>query len=177
MTTNQNEQNYVNQILYSAAGAASNAIGPFSSWLLAGFGGAFAFILGNMNSAGQYISIVSLRISIILFIFALIAGLFEKMAGALIIAGVKSFDAGSQIGKLFTNIEINQAVVISEVEKTIFKPIKLLFRRTIEKANAGDRLVMARFYSRLAQIQMIMVLIEFILCTIAAVVIVAGLKI
>jgi len=145
----------------------------FSSWLLAGFGAAFALILSNIESVSNFISIDSIRKGVFLFLIALAAGVLQRWIGAGVRAGFFSGSNGESLGKeLHEGIDFS--VVLKEVEKATFYPQRWLVAWSFKKIQDGDYAVSGRILAKMAQIQGWLVIIQAALVIYSIVVLING---
>lgn len=87
------------KMLSLGAIAVNSSLEKFSSWMLAGFGAAFALILTNIESVSKFIEISCLKTGITLYLVALAAGVIQRYLGTSINSGTMFSNELEQLGE------------------------------------------------------------------------------
>jgi len=165
------------QLLILATQRVSASFDTFSGWLAAGFGAALALFIANLDTVSKFASLSSLKCASFLFLVSAALAVIDKLLAAFIAAGTTAAIEGAALGKDLgeRDIEIDIPRFFSETEKALFWPGSLFARRVFEKAQSGDFAGPGRMYTKVAQAQAFVVIIQAFLSLAAAVVIVRGL--
>jgi hypothetical protein len=177
---NQSEKAIAATLILEAVGKASAMLDSFSGWLLGGFAAAVALLIAQLSSLTKYISLSTIRGCLVLFIISVITALIQKYISSAIQAASQSATAARDIlvKEPFSNFvpSLRLDVFLSEVERAIFFPVRLLVRRSFEKIRQGDLTAGAINFARWAQIQGYLVLFQSILLLGAILTILLSLK-
>lgn len=171
---NINEGIMLGKMLSLMAIAVNTSLEKFSSWMLAGFGAAFALILTNIESVSKFVDIGCLKTGITLYLVALAAGVIQRWLGASINSGTMFSNEQEQLGADAPE-GINFENILSEVENVSFYPQKWLIRWQFNKLRAGDFAVAGKMLAKMAQIQGFLVLLQGALVISSIVVVLNGL--
>jgi len=165
------------QLLILATQRVSASFDSFSGWLAAGFGAALALFIANLDTVSKFASVSSLKYASFLFLLSVVLSVIDKMLAAFIAAGTTAAIEGAALGKDLgeRGIEIDISKFFSETKRALFWPGSLFARRAFAKTQVGDFAGPGRMYSKVAQVQAFVVIIQAILSLAAAVVIVRGL--
>ena len=171
------EKFFASTLLTLGAGKSSAAVDSFSGWLLAGFAAVLTFLLGNLDSLGAYLPIITVRDSAYIFVAAIVPAVLAKIISVVVVGASEAAALGREIGKAFADqgIELDLPVALRECEKAFFPPMNRLIKRSFKKVEHGDLAASARGLTKWAQVQTILVLIEVLLIMWAAIVLVRGL--
>ena len=152
---NLHEQVFVSTMLHEMNGTASSVLDSFSGWLLGGFGAASALLVSQYDSISKHIDPQTIHRFLILFLWALIIGIFQKYLAMLIASSSKSSATGREMGNkaAANSTPLNFEIIFSEMEKSIIPPGRWFVRRSFEKAKNGDLISGARNFTRLMQLQ------------------------
>jgi hypothetical protein len=161
---NIHEKVVVNSILFEAVGKASATIDSFSNWLLAGFGAAITFLLGNLKSLPSQLPGTSLRYCAYLFFGVLVIGILEKILATVVASASAGATIGREIGNKISEkgIELQPTVIFRESERAILPPMRWFVSRSFKKVAAGDITAAARSFTVVAQIQGILVAVQVV---------------
>ena len=101
------------------------------------------------------------------------------MLASFIAAGTAAATEGAALGKDLAEcqVQINVATFFAETEKALFWPGSWFARRAFAKAQSGDFAGPGRMYTKAAQFQALIVIIQAVLSLVAAVIIVRGLAV
>lgn len=167
------------QVLILATQRVSASFDTFSGWLAAGFGAALALFIANLDTVSKFVSLSSLKCASFLFIISAALAVIDKLLAALIAAGTIAAIEGAALGKDLVEggLEIDIPTLFSETEKALFWPGSLFARRAFAKVQTGDFAMTGRMYTKVAQVQTFVVIIQAVLSLAAAVVIVRGLAV
>ena len=167
------------RILSMGAGRASAALDHISSWLLSGFGAAFALLFANIDAVSRHIDLGSLRIGLRLFLGALILGVISKYLSAIVVAGAEAAAHGNAMGReiMDQKLEINVDTFFEESKRAVYWPVRIMVESTFEKASSGDFAVAGRVNAKIAQIQGFMIVAEVLIAVASAVVLSHGMTV
>lgn len=170
---------FAGQILNIATQKVSSSFDTFSGWLVAGFGAALTLFIANLDTVSKFASLASIKSASFFFLASALLAVIDKLLASFVAAGTAAAIEGAALGKDIAEreIEIDVARLFFETEKALFWPGKLLARRALSKAQSGDFAGPARLYTKVAQLQVLIVLIQAILSLIVAVVIVRGIAV
>lgn len=166
-------------VLILATQRVSASFDTFSGWLAAGFGAALALFIANLDTVSKFASLSSLKCASFLFLVSAALAVIEKLLAALIAAGTIAAIEGAALGRdlVERDLEIDITTFFSETEKALFWPGSLFARRAFAKAQLGDFARSGRMYTKVAQVQTFVVIIQAVLSLAAAAVIVRGLAV
>ncbi|PMR89097.1 hypothetical protein [Xanthomonas arboricola] len=167
------------QLLILATQRVSTSFDTFSGWLAAGFGAALALFIANLDTVSKFSSLSSIKCASILFLVSALLAVIDKLLAAFIAAGTTAATEGAAFGKDLAQreIEFDVTTFFAETEKALFWPASLFARRAFTKAKSGDFAGPGRMYTKVAQIQALVVVTQAILSLAAAVAIVSGLAV
>lgn len=167
------------QLLILATQRVSASFDTFSGWLVAGFGAALALFIANLDTVSKFASLSSLKFASFLFLVSAALAVIDKLLAALIAAGTTAAVEGAALGKDLEErgIEVDISRLFSETERALLWPGSLFARRAFAKAQSGDFAGPGRMYTKVAQVQAIVVIIQAVLSLAAAGVIVRGLAV
>jgi hypothetical protein len=167
------------QLLTLAAQKSSSTLDIFSGWLLGGFGAGFAFLLANLDSITQFLSLSSLKFGASLFLLSAALAVTEKLIASFVASGTGSGIEGGEIGKQLAKdkVEFDHTILFREIEKALPWPGSRFAKRAFEKAQAGDFAVMSRVFIKASLLQGLVVLGQAALSLAAATVVVYGLAV
>lgn len=159
------------RLLSTGAAHISKNIDSFCSWLLMGVGAAYALILANFASLTELVAPRALQISLLLLLAAIILGVIQRWLAAIVATSTAAGEKAEQIGKELSerNIPIDFKIVFREMERGIYYPTKLIFKRSVDKAMSGDFSAAGRFAAAFSQIQswLAFLLVSFVVAAIA----------
>jgi hypothetical protein len=167
------------RLLTLGAGRASAALDQFSSWLLSGFGAAFALLLANIDPVSKHLAIASLRCALILFLVCLLLGVLSRLLAAVVAAGAGAAGEAESMGRDLAEaeIEVNFKTVFREAEKATYWPIRIAVASSFKKVEQGDFAASGRLQAKMAQAHSVLVFIEVILACGATLVLALGLAV
>jgi hypothetical protein len=170
---------FAGQLLIVATQRVSSSFDAFSGWLAAGFGAALALFIANLDSVSTFVSPSSIKLAAFFFLASGVLAVVAKLLAAFVAAGTTAAIEGAKLGRDLAEreVEIDFARFFAETEKALFWPAKLFARRAFAKAQAGDFAKPGRMYTKVAQFQALVVLIQVVLSLVAAVVIVRGISV
>ena len=180
MTPSETQANILaDQLLIVATQKVSNSFDTFSGWLATGFGAAFALFLANLGSISKFVTIGSIKCAALLFLASAVLAVIAKLLASFIAAGTAAAIEGAALGKDLAErqVQIDVAMFFAETEKALFWPGSWFARKAFAKAQSGDFAGPGRMYTKVAQSQALIVVIQAVLSLIAAVVIVRGLAV
>lgn len=167
------------RLLSLGAGRASAALDQFSSWLLSGFGAAFALLFANIDVVSKHVAVTSLRTGLMLFLCALVAGVVAKFLSSIVSAGAEAAEQGGVIGRdlAAAQIEVNVKRMFEETERAFYWPMRILVASSFNKVSTGDFAAAGRLHTKIAQVQGIFVVSEVTLAAGSAMVLGCGLTV
>ncbi len=158
---NIHEKLLASALLNRASEKSSAMIDSFASWLMLGFGGSVAFMLGNIESISEHLPVEVVRQCVASFFIIALLGVIEKFLATFIAAGCAGGNIGKELASEFpATADFNIDAFLSEAEKAIFPPIRYFVRRKFEKAKSGDFVVASRMFTKCAQIQGLIALFQ-----------------
>jgi hypothetical protein len=180
MTPSETQANILaGQLLIVATQKVSNSFDTFSGWLAAGFGTAFALFIANLESVSKFVTVGGIKRASLLFITSAALAVIAKLLASFIAAGTAAASEGAALGKDLAErqIQIDVATFFAETEKALFWPGSWFARRAFAKAQSGDFAGPGRMYTKVAQAQALIVLVQAALSLAAAVIVVRGLAV
>jgi hypothetical protein len=167
------------RLLSLGAGRASAALDQFSSWLLSGFGAAFALLLANISPVSKHLAISSLRCALLLFISILVLGVLARLLAATVSAGAGAAAEAETLGRALADaaIEVNFKTVFREAEKATYWPMRLAVASSFKKVEQGDFAAAGRLHAKLAQAQGALVFMQVVMAIISVLVLAYGLAV
>jgi hypothetical protein len=180
MTPSETQANILaGQLLIVATQKVSNSFDTFSGWLATGFGAAFALFMANLGSISKFVAIGSIKCAALLFLVSAVLAVIAKLLASFIAAGTAAATEGAALGKDLAErqVQIDVATFLAETEKALFWPGSWFARRAFAKAQSGDFAGPGRMYTKVAQFQALIVIIQAALSLVAAVIIVRGLAV
>ena len=180
MTPSETQANILaGQLLTVATQKVSNSFDIFSGWLAAGFGAAFALFIANLQSMSEFLTLGSVKSAAFVFLVSAVLAVIDKLLASFIAAGTAAAIEGAAIGRDIAErqVQIDIATFFAETEKALFWPGSWFARRAFAKAQAGDFAGPGRMYTKVAQVQALAVIVQAVLCLVAAVIIVRGLAV
>lgn len=167
------------QVLTLATQRVSSSFDTFSGWLVGGYGAALALFIANLDTASTFVSVASIKSAAFFFIASAILAVIAKLLAAFIAAGTTAAIEGAMLGRDLAEreVEIDLARFFTEAEKALFWPTNLLARQAFSKAQSGNFSGPGRMYTKVAQFQALVVVVQAVLSLVAAVVIVRGITV
>jgi len=167
------------RLLTLGARHSSEALDQFSSWLLGGFGAAFALLIVNVENVSKHLAIRSLRSAVWLFLAMLLLGVVSKLLAAILRAAGGAAAESESMGHDLADreVEINFKTVFRETEEATFPSMRRLVAASLRRVEHGDFAAGGRLYARLAQVQGFIVFVEVALAVAAALVLACGLAV
>ena len=164
------------KILTTAAQRSSAAMDTFSSWLLVGFGAAFALILANMDSVTKFIPFAHLKSGAILYLASALLAVADKFLASFVAAGTGSASDGDALARDLESrgARVDLPELLREVQKGLMWPWSLIARYMADSTLAGDHAVAGRVHTKASQFQGYVVLVQALLCIVSAAVVVYG---
>jgi hypothetical protein len=168
---------FAGQALVVATNRVSASLDTFSGWLAAGFGAALALFIANLDTVSDFVSLESIKCAAFLFLASAFLAVIDKFLAAFIAAGTTTATEGAALGKDLAErgVEFDVPAFFSEIARALFWPLSAFARRAFAKVGTGDFAGPSRMYTKAAQIQAVVVVIQAFLSLAAAVVIVCGL--
>jgi hypothetical protein len=173
-----NERTAAQRTLLAATRRVGDALAPFSTWLLGGFGAAFALVLANIDTASKFIAITHIRIGLLIFLGSLAIAVLATYLSTIVKAALGAQEDGEQLGKEIVALprKFDLPLYVAEYERGLLPPIRWIARVQIKKAMSGDLVAGARMIAKLSQLQALLVLCQSILAVVAVGAMAFGLK-
>lgn len=167
------------RLLSLGASRASAGLDQFSSWLLSGFGAAFALLLANIDPVSKHLSVSALRCALLMFLAVLVLGVLSRLLAVVVCAGAGVAAEAESIGRGLADseIEVNFKRVFREAERVVYWPVRLVVSSSFKQVEQGDFAATGRLHAKLAQAQGALVFVQVVIATIAALVLACGLTI
>lgn len=168
---------FAGQLLVVGAQKVSASLDSFSGWLVAGFGATLALFIANLDIVSKFIAPGNIGHAAILFLISAVLAVFEKLLAAFVASGTAAAIEGAALGKDLAEREIYLDIpaCFAESKKALYWPGSVFAARAFEKARLGDFAGPGRMYTKLGQLQALIVVIQAVLSLAAAAVIVCGL--
>lgn len=168
---------FAGQTLILATSRVSASLDTFSGWLAAGFGAALALFIANLDTVSKFVHLGNIKCASFLFLASALLAAIDKLLAVFIAAGTAAATEGAALGKEIAErgIAFDIPKFFSEITRALFWPLSALARRSFKKTEAGDFASPSRLYTKAAQIQALIVILQAVLSLSAAVVIVGGL--
>ena len=165
------------QLLMSVARHSSQSMDAFSGWMLAGFRGAFALVLANIDRVATFLKPEALKVGASWYLGAVLLGVVEKALAAVVASGVAAGVDGEAMGRQIAEneLQVDFSQVFTEMEKALWPPFRGVARNAFKKSVAGDHAAGGRLCLAFAQVQSWIVAIEAILVVIGALIVLGGL--
>jgi hypothetical protein len=141
------------------ASRVSENLATFSSWLVGSFAAMLGLLIANIDSVSTFLPAKSVGTSASLFLVAVGFHVIQRYLAA-IVAG--SVAVGREAEAVPTHESLNFLLVMEEIEKSTFWPVRILMRRTLSKVRNGDFAAGGRLNGKLAQIQGFLVLSQMV---------------
>ncbi len=157
--------------LSDGAGTASAAIDRFAGWLLTGFGAGVALLLTNRD-VQSWIPTSTVRTCLIAFAWSVVLVVAEKFVSIAITGSAESGRVGRELSdKAFERLraagvdrpQLDPHIIVDEVKRALLWPGYRLLSGTFSKVLAGDLAAWARVLTRMAQVQGMLVLLQWVL--------------
>lgn len=162
------EDIYLARVLTVMAERTSSAFGSFSSWMIAGYGAALSLLVAHIDTVKPFISPRSISRSIILFLVAVLLNIVERYMATMV---ANSVAVGKEVGAMPPPDPIDLRYFLSQMEQTIFWPHRILVRWSNARIFAGDVSMPGRMNMKIAQIQVLLGVLQiFVLVAAAAVI-------
>ena len=164
--------------LLSATRRVGDALPPFSTWLLAGFGAAFSLVLANIETVSKFIAITHIRFALLIFLASLVVAVLATYISTVVKAGLGAQDDGETLAKQIVALprQFDVALYMSEFERGLLPPIRWIVHAQMNKAIKGDVVASVRMIAKLSQIQALLVVCQSILAVVAVGAMAVGLK-
>ncbi len=176
---NIDESILIGKTLSLIAFCATASLEKFSSWLLAGFGAAFALILSNIDSVSKLITPANIKCGVSLYLIALAAGVLQRWLASSTQASAMASKEAETLGKNAPST-INQKNFLEnlllEIENVTFYPQKWLVQYQLAKVRKGDFAAPGRMQALMAQIQGYLVLAQGALAISSIFIIIMGIS-
>ncbi len=170
---------FAGQALMLATSRVSASLDTFSGWLAAGFGAVLALFIANLDSVSKFISLESIKCGATLVLASTLFAVIDKFLAAFIAAGTAAAAEGAALGKDIAErgVELDVPTFFSQITRALFWPLSAFARSSFAKVGAGDFAGPSRMYTKAAQIQAFVVIIQAGLSLAAAIAIVHGLAV
>jgi hypothetical protein len=167
------------RLLLLAARCSSESMDSFSGWMLAGFGGAFALVLANVQSVSALVRPGSLKWGSFWFLAAVLLGVMQKALASIVASSAAAGLEGEAIGREIANnnLEFDMRHVFHEMQEAVLPPFRWVVRRSFLRSAAGDHAAGGRLCMLLAQLQGWVVFCEAVLAILAVVILLRGLTV
>jgi hypothetical protein len=167
------------RLMLLAAQRSSSSMDAFSGWMLAGFGGAFALLLANIEGAATVLRVGSLRSGAWWFLAAVLLSVGQKSLASLVASSTAAGIEGEMIGRELADgaAEFDARHIFREMHKAVLPPFRWIVRRAFEKSQVGDHAAGGRLCLQLAQIQGWVVFVETLLLIAGVVLLLRGLAV
>lgn len=143
-----NDKILVGSLLTMVSGRITASLDIFAGWVLAGFGAALAFLLGNSANIEGFLDIASLRAATKIFVWAAVIGVIGRYFGATIVAIAATGAKGEKLGEKHAgNITTG---FLTEMERATPWFARWWIRRSFDKMRRGDFAASGRFLMWLA---------------------------
>ena len=164
--------------LLTATRSVNEALPTFSTWLMTGFGAAFALILANIDKVSLFIDIRYIRCAVLLYLLSVVIAVITNYLSIVIKAGLA---AHSESELLIKRLKVNTEkfdieLFMSEYKRGLFPPISWIAQNSFNKAKNGDKLVSVLLIARISQIQTFLVFTQGLLAVTAAIILASGMK-
>jgi hypothetical protein len=170
------EERLVNDLLLAMAGKAAKGVDSFSGWMMGGHGLAATILVSQFATLAKHLSGCAIKWTLCLFVGSLVFGMLEKYAALL----VTSASAGAKVGReAFARHELVDPkieVVIHSMEMAYFRPLRWFVHRSFAKILAGDLNSGPRKFMKLAQIQGLLLVGQFVSVIASVWIIAAGFR-
>lgn len=173
-----NEHIAAQRTLLSATRRVGDALPPFSTWLLGGFGAAFALVLANVDAVSKFIAITHIRFGLLTFLGSLVIAVLATYLSTIVKAALGAQEDGEQLGKEIVELlgKFDFPLYIAEYERGLLPPIRWIARAQIKKAMSGDLVAGARMIAKLSQVQALLVFCQSVFAVAAVGAMALGLK-
>lgn len=164
--------------LLGATRSVSEALPTFSTWLMAGFGAAFALILANIDNVSQFIDIRHIRLAILLFLVSVVVAVFSNYLAVVVKAGLAAQAEGERLVKRLKSNSgpFDIELFSTEYKRGLFPPISWITQAAMERAKRGDTVASARMIAKISQVQVLLVVAQGMLAVVAAGAVAFGMK-
>lgn len=161
----------IGYLLTLVAQKVSKEMDKFSGWLLAGFGAAFALMLGNLNTVLTYVGFEAFRQGLGWFLGALVVGLIEKYIAARIAGSSGAAIAGHKHSKELSErgVQLNVELFLEEMSASSPWFVRWAMRRRFNKLRQGDYAITGRLLVHTAFAQTLLVLCQTGLLVVSAI--------
>jgi hypothetical protein len=114
------------------------AMERFTTWTITGIAAVAALVVGNLDSVAKIVSLASVKTSIVLFTFSLLAGAISKQLGMAVTAGINTLrktegllnsESGQQ---LMDQMTIAPKDLVKELAEPFFWPLSALMRKSAQ---------------------------------------------
>ena len=121
-----NERIAAQRTLLAATRRVGDALPPFSTWLLGGFGAAFALVLVNVDTVSKFISITHIRFGLLLYLGSLVIAVMTTYLSTIVKAGLGAQEDGEQLGKEIVALsgKFDLQLYMEEYERGLLPPIR-----------------------------------------------------
>ncbi|KQY51935.1 hypothetical protein ASD14_04480 [Lysobacter sp. Root494] len=166
-------------MLILATNRVSASLDAFSGWLAAGFAAALALFIANLDTVSKFVLLGNIKCASVLFLASALLAIADKLLAAFIAAGTTAATEGAALGKEIaaSGVELDVPAFFSQVERALFWPLSAFARRSFANAETGDFGGPGRMYTKVAQVQVLIVIAQAGLSLAAAIVIVCGLAV
>jgi hypothetical protein len=167
------------QLLIVATQKISSSFDVFSGWLATGFGAALALFIANLGTVSKFTTLGTIKCASLLFLISAGLAVVGKLLASFIAAGSAASIEGAALGRDLAErqVQIDVTTFFAETEKALFWPGSWFAHRAFTKAQSGDFAGPGRMYTKVAQIQAFVVILQALLSLAAAVAIVRGLAV
>ena len=157
--SNTEESILIGELLSLMSFAVTSSLEKFSSWLLVGFGAAFALILSNIEIVSKFIPVQDIKTGVLLYLIALASGVIQRWLAVGVMAGAMASKEAKELGANASDtVNINN--VLTEIENVTLYPQKWFIRYQYNKLRRGDLAATGRMLAVMAQLQSYLVLIQ-----------------
>ena len=173
-----NERIAAQRTLLAVTRHVGNALPSFSTWLLGGFGAAFALVLANIDTASKFIAVTHIRFGLLVFLASLAIAVLATYLSATVKAALGAQEEGEALSVAIVALpgEFDLALYIREYERGLLPPIRWVVHGQMKKVMRGDVVAGARMIAKLSQVQALLVVSQSILALVGVGAMAFGLK-
>ena len=157
MSDNIEESIFIGKVLSVTAASASASIDKFSTWLIAGFGAAFALILTNIATVSSFISVDKIKCGVMLYLMALVFSVLQRLIASQIQSGVAAI---KELKDVDSPKDLNPENLMREFERVTFYPMKWLIQYQNKRLEEKDFAANGRMQAYMVQVQSLLVIIQ-----------------
>jgi hypothetical protein len=167
------EHIFLNRVLTVMAERTSAAFGSFSNWMIVGYGAALSLLVAHIDTVTKFVSPKAMRWSIILFLVAVFLHIVDRYLATMVANGVA---VGKEVATMQFPNPFDLPYFLDQMEQAIFWPHRILVRRIYARIRAGDLSRAGRIPMTLAQIQVLLGVLQVLVLIAAAAVIACALN-